>query len=94
MTQLKNNLVLFDKNSGEPIQQLWGSMERDENKHKMTEWPTIRMPFSSFKKLYPDGKVFINEIPRFQREPGHVIVGQAGSARNDALGGWSELGEK
>ena len=34
MTQLKNNLVLFDKNSGEPIQQLWGAMERDENKTK------------------------------------------------------------
>jgi hypothetical protein len=69
MTQLKNNLVLFDKNSGEAIQQIWGTMERDENRHSMKEWPTIRMPFSSFKKLYPDGKVFINEIARFSENP-------------------------
>ena len=69
MTQLKNNLVLFDKNSGEAIQQLWGSMERHPDKGNMREWPTIRMPFSSFKKLYPDGKVFVNEIPRFSENP-------------------------
>ena len=69
MTQLKNNLVLFDKNSGEPIQQIWGTMESDETKQAMKEWPTIRMPFSSFKKLYPEGKVFINEIADFEKNP-------------------------
>jgi uncharacterized protein DUF3179 len=69
MTQLKNNLVMFDKNSGEAIQQIWGSMERDESKKQMREWPTIRMPFSSFKKLYPEGKVFINEIAGFTENP-------------------------
>jgi hypothetical protein len=77
MTQLKNNLVLYDKNSGEAIQQLWGSMERDPAQTRMQEWPTIRMPFSSFKKLYPDGKVFINEI---------------GPSRHDAVGRGPELG--
>lgn len=69
MTQLKNNLVLFDKNSGEAIQQIWGTMERDETKQQMKEWPTIRMPFSSFKQLYPRGKVFINEIASFSENP-------------------------
>lgn len=69
MTQLKNNLVLFDKNSGEAIQQIWGTMERDESKQAMKEWPTIRMPFGSFKQLYPDGKVFINEIASFGENP-------------------------
>lgn len=69
MTQLKNNLVLFDKNSGEAIQQIWGTMERNPEKGRMQEWPTIRMPFSSFKKLYPDGKVFVNEIPDFSKNP-------------------------
>ncbi len=69
MSQLKNNLVLCDKNSGEAIQQLWGSMERDESGRSMKEWPTIRMPFSSFAQLYPDGKVFINEIARFDENP-------------------------
>jgi len=69
MTQLKNNLVLFDRNSGEAIQQLWGSMERSKEKGRMREWPTIRMPFSSFKKLYPDGKVFVNEISGMGENP-------------------------
>ncbi len=69
MTQLKNNLVLTDKNSGEAIQQIWGTMERSREKGKMREWPTIRMPFRAFKKLYPQGKVFINEIPSFTESP-------------------------
>lgn len=69
MTQLKNNLVMFDKNSGEAIQQLWGSMERGHKGSKMKEWPTIRMPFSAFRELYPDGKVYINEIPSISENP-------------------------
>ena len=69
MTQLKNNLVLFDKNSGEAIQQIWGTMERGESRQAMKEWPTIRMPLGSFKQLYPDGKVFINEIASFSENP-------------------------
>lgn len=69
LTQLKNNLVLFDKNGGEAIQQIWGTQERDESKKAMKEWPTIRMPLSSFKTLYPDGKVFINEIAAFGENP-------------------------
>ena len=69
MTQLKNNMVLFDKNSGEPIQQLWGTRERDPETLKMKEWPTIRMPFSSFREIYPEGKVFINEISSFSENP-------------------------
>ena len=63
MTQLKNNLVLYDRNSGEAIQQLWGSMERDPQHTRMQEWPTIRMPFAAFKKLYPNGRVFVNDKP-------------------------------
>lgn len=69
MTQLKNNLVLFDKNSGEAVQQLWGCRERDQAGQRMREWPTIRMPFRAFRELYPDGKVFINEIAGFSENP-------------------------
>lgn len=69
MTQLKNNLVLFDHNSGQAIQQIWGTMERDPLRLRMREWPTVRMPFASFRKLYPDGKVFINEIAGFSENP-------------------------
>jgi len=69
MTQLENNLVLWDHNSGEPIQQIWGTMEGAPEKGKMKEWPTIRMPLASFEKLYPDGKVFVNEIAGFGQNP-------------------------
>ncbi len=69
MTQLKNNMVLYDKNSGHPIQQILGIQERDPENRKMKEWPTVRMPFRSFKQLYPEGMVYINEIPDFTENP-------------------------
>ncbi len=63
MTQLRNNLVMWDTNSGEPIQQFWGSLELDgEHGPAMRQWPTLRMPFGSFRQLYPDGEVFVNGI--------------------------------
>lgn len=63
MTQLRNNLVMLDMNTGEPIQQMWGSMEKDgEYGPSMKEWPTLRMPFGSFKELYPNGRVYVNGI--------------------------------
>jgi hypothetical protein len=64
MTQLENNLVMFDSNSGEPIQQLWGQTESDVvagNQRGMSEYPTFRMPFEKFVQAYPAGEVFIND---------------------------------
>ena len=64
MSQLENNLVMYDKNSGEPIQQLWGQQESDINSGstaKMREWPTYRMPFNKFAQAFPDGEVFVND---------------------------------
>jgi hypothetical protein len=78
MTQLENNLVMFDANSGEPIQQLWGQTEADVvagNDRGMEEYPTFRMPFQKFTKAYPDGEVFINDYlvedmrPKFWQNP-------------------------
>lgn len=69
MTQLENNLVMWDSNTGEPIQQIWGTMEGAPDKGKMKEWPTIRMPLASFESLYPEGKVFVNEISDFSENP-------------------------
>ena len=69
MTQLENNLVLWDSNTGQPIQQIWGTMERAEERGRMQEWPTVRMPFSSFEKLYPDGRVYVNNIDAFTENP-------------------------
>ncbi|MCG7499573.1 DUF3179 domain-containing protein [Vibrio sp. Of7-15] len=62
--QLRNNLVMWDRNTGEPIQQLWGQKESDRNngtEAKMQEWPTFRMPFERFVEAYPDGEVFVND---------------------------------
>ncbi len=69
MTQLENNLVLFDHNTGEPIQQIYGTMEGQPERGMMKEWPTVRMPLASFEALYPDGRVFVNEIPSFSEKP-------------------------
>lgn len=69
MTQLENNLVLFDHNTGEPIQQIYGTMEGQPERGMMREWPTVRMPLASFEALYPDGRVFVNEIPGFSEKP-------------------------
>ncbi|UCG73944.1 MAG: DUF3179 domain-containing protein [Chromatiales bacterium] len=69
MTQLENNLVLFDHNTGEPIQQIYGTMEGQPERGQMREWPTVRMPLASFEALYPDGRVFVNEIPGFSEKP-------------------------
>ena len=59
MTQLENNLVMWDKNSGEPIQQIWGTKECDgKTGPAMTEYPLFKMPFEKFAKAYPNGQVF------------------------------------
>ena len=78
MTQLENNLVMFDANSGEPIQQLWGQTEADVVAgidRGMQEYPTFRMPFEKFAMAYPEGEVFINDYlvedmrPKFWQNP-------------------------
>ncbi len=70
MTQLENNLVLWDKRSGEPIQQFWGTKEcAGPGGSRMPEWPSFRMPFWAFEKAFPDGKVFLNPIPGLFENP-------------------------
>lgn len=70
MTQLENNLVLWDKNSGEPIQQIWGRRERPgPTGPRMPEWPSFRMPLWAFEKAFPTGRVYLNPIPRFSENP-------------------------
>ena len=59
MTQLENNLVMWDKNSGEPIQQMWGRTEcSGSSGPTMPDYPVFKMPFEKFAKAYPDGEVF------------------------------------
>ena len=59
MTQLENNLVMWDQNSGEPIQQIWRTKECDgKSGPAMAEYPLYKMPFDKFAKAYPTGQVF------------------------------------
>ncbi|WP_319547031.1 DUF3179 domain-containing (seleno)protein [Ruegeria conchae] len=73
LAQHGNNLILRDNESGEPIQQIYGFREADQNPNtdglacplrpeaRMKPWPTYRMTFRGFQKAYPDGEVFLNE---------------------------------
>ena len=73
ITQLENNLVLADRNTNEPIQQLWLQKEADVvsgNMSRMKEWPSFRMPFSKFAEAYPEGEVFINDYLAEDLKPG------------------------
>jgi hypothetical protein len=70
IAQHGNNLIMKDLNTGEPIQQMYGTRECDgRHGEGMAEWPTFRMPFKAFAKAYPEGKVFLNKIPKFTKNP-------------------------
>jgi hypothetical protein len=58
MTQLENNLILFDAATQEPIEQIYGRIVgRDA---RVPTVPSTVMPLRSFRSLYPQGKVFFN----------------------------------
>jgi hypothetical protein len=70
IAQHGNNLIMKDLNTGEPIQQMYGTRDCDgRHGEGMQEWPTFRMPFKAFAKAYPEGKVFLNKIPKFGKNP-------------------------
>jgi hypothetical protein len=70
IAQHGNNLIMKDLNTGEPIQQMYGTRECDGRYGEgMQEWPTYRMPFKAFARAYPEGKVFLNKIPKFTSNP-------------------------
>lgn len=71
VAQVGNNLIMRDKETNEPIQQVYGTRERDGrwSDHKMQQWPTYRMTFRGFQKAYPNGEVFLNPIEKFSKNP-------------------------
>ena len=70
IAQHGNNLIMKDLTTGEPIQQMYGTRDCDgRHGEGMQEWPTFRMPFKAFAKAFPEGKVFLNKIPRFSKNP-------------------------
>ena len=56
IAQTSNNLIFTDRNSGELIQQITATAEYSQS--MLDEYPVQRMPYGSFKQLYPKGKVF------------------------------------
>ena len=71
VAQHGNNLIMRDKGTGEPVQQMYGTRECDGrwSDNKMQQWPTFRMPFSAYARAYPNGKVFLNKIVPFTKNP-------------------------
>jgi hypothetical protein len=61
MTQLENNLILFDAATQEPIEQIYGRTVGTVGRGaQLTILPSTVMPLRSFRSLYPQGKVFFN----------------------------------
>jgi hypothetical protein len=56
VSQVHNNLVMVDKNTDELFQQITSSTP--DQRLQLDHRASMRMPWRSFKKLYPDGKVF------------------------------------
>jgi hypothetical protein len=56
MGQFHNNLVLFDRDTNEPIHQIRGKFEHEGTKLKT--YPSVMMSIDNFVELYPDGKVY------------------------------------
>ena len=61
MAQHGNNLILRDNDTREPLQHIYGRLERDgKTGPGMKPWPTFRMTFRGFEKAYPEGQVYLN----------------------------------
>ena len=60
MTNWANNLVMYDRNNGEPIQQITGTAEYTGR--SMSHYPTFRLSYGNFKRAFPDGEVYFNPI--------------------------------
>ena len=56
LSQVHNNLVMVDTNSGEMYQQITNTSPASGK--RLTPRPGQRMPWRSFKTLYPEGRVF------------------------------------
>jgi hypothetical protein len=56
MGQFHNNLVLFDRDTNEPIHQIRGKFEHEGTALKA--YPSVMMSIDNFVALYPDGMVY------------------------------------
>ena len=60
LAQTNNNLLLWDINSGEIIQQINSTCEFSKN--QLEPIPVMEMTWRGFKKLYPKGTVYYNPL--------------------------------
>jgi hypothetical protein len=60
LAQTNNNLLLWDTESDEIIQQIENRTEFGDT--RLDPLPVLEMPWSSFPELFPDGAVFFNEF--------------------------------
>ncbi len=58
LAQTNNNLLIWDTNSDEIIQQI--TQECEFSKEKLDPLPVLEMTFRAYKKLYPNGEVLYN----------------------------------
>ena len=56
VSQVHNNLVMVNTASGELYQQI--TSQNPKGSKSLDHWPTQRMPWRSFRTIYPEGKVF------------------------------------
>jgi hypothetical protein len=56
MGQFHNNLVLFDRDTNEPIHQIKGKFEHEGTALKA--YPSVMMSIDNFAALYPEGKIY------------------------------------
>jgi hypothetical protein len=66
-SQLENNLIAWDAVTGIPIQQIPGKFERQSE--RMKEYPSFRVTYGVFKKLFPGGYVFYNPVASMRDNP-------------------------
>jgi len=59
IAQVGNNLVMGDSNTGILYQHITG--QSHDGASTLTKYPVQRMPWASYKALYPDGKVYALE---------------------------------
>ncbi len=76
--QSNNNLVMIDKQTGEPVQQISGKYFKKDK--LLDERSTFRMSYGNYKKAFPDGKIFRDsvDIPFYRKVISDVFFYIAG----------------
>ncbi len=88
LMQNHNNLVFYDDNSGDTVQQL--SRQTDFSQQELKTYPVQMMPWNSYKHLYPEGNVFFNPYDTIREKLVNTLMswpldGYSDLSRNDPM---------